>query len=65
MVMALPCHGRITWVQAPYDSLEILDFIFFKALCKGYEKYNIGVSPSGKAQEFDSCIRRFKSYYLS
>ena len=24
-----------------------------------------GVSPSGKAQEFDSCIRRFESYYLS
>ncbi len=26
---------------------------------------NIGVSPSGKAQDFDSCIRRFKSCHPS
>ena len=26
---------------------------------------NIGVSPSGKAQDFDSCIRWFKSIYPS
>ena len=27
--------------------------------------FNIGVSPSGKAQDFDSCIRGFKSRHPS
>ena len=33
---------------------------------RGHEEENIiGVSPSGKAQDFDSCIRRFKSCHPS
>ena len=39
---------QVSWVRAPLPTLY-------------YENSNVGLSPSGKAQDFDSCIRRFES----
>ena len=56
--------GMVQLVSAPdcgsgYQGFESLYPPFF--FCPGLSRRDDGLSPSGKAQDFDSCIRWFES----
>ena len=55
------CHARLD--RASSGIIFHLILAIFVQVC--YNSYIIGVSPSGKAHDFDSCIRRFKSCHPS
>ena len=52
LVVALDCGSRCRGFEPHYPPF-IMDKI-------GHD--NVGLSPSGKAQDFDSCMRRFESF---
>ena len=65
--MALPCHGRITWVQIPYDSFWLcglkVGLVPFKneMLCSSHARVIVLVVSLVKTSDCGSEDREFKS----